>query len=101
MATSRAGASGPGRGGKEWPETERPAERAADLTRQLLAFARRQVLAPALLDLTEVVRGLVPMLGRLIGEDIEIAVLAEERVAPVLADRTQLEQVIVNLVINA
>src|SRR4051812_37835104 len=90
---------GPGAG--ELAEMQRAAERAADLTRQLLAFARRQVLAPALLDLNEVAGGLVSMLGRLIGTDIEIAMLAGDGLPPVLADRAQLEQVIINLAINA
>src|SRR3954449_10322298 len=91
--------AGPGAG--ELEEIERAADRAAELTRQLLAFARRQVLAPVLLDLNEVAGGLVPMLGRLIGADIEIAMLAAPELPPVLADRAQLEQVIINLAINA
>jgi two-component system cell cycle sensor histidine kinase/response regulator CckA len=59
------------------------------------------VLAPVRLDVTEVAAGLVPMLSRLIGETIEIAMLAGEGLPPVLADRAQLEQVIINLAINA
>jgi PAS domain S-box-containing protein len=92
---------GAGPGLNELGEIQRAAERATDLTRQLLAFARRQVLETVLLDLNEVVGGLVPMLGRLIGEDIEIAMLAGPDLAPVLADRAQLEQVVINLAINA
>src|SRR3954447_17019348 len=92
---------GAGPGGNELREIQHAAGRAAELTRQLLAFARRQVLEPVLLDLNEVVGGLVPMLGRLIGETIEIAVLAEDVLPPVLADRGQLEQVVINLAINA
>src|SRR6478752_8794385 len=98
IAKHRIGA-GPGSG--ELTEIQRAAERAAQLTRQLLAFARRQVLAPVLLDLNEVAGGLVPMLGRLIGTDIEIAMLAAPELPPVLADRAQLEQVVINLAINA
>jgi two-component system cell cycle sensor histidine kinase/response regulator CckA len=98
IAKQRIGA-GPGAG--ELTEIQRAARRAADLTRQLLAFARRQVLAPVLLDVNEVAGGLVPMLGRLIGADIEIAMLAAPELPPVLADRAQLEQVIINLAINA
>src|SRR3954469_14337070 len=98
IARHRIGA-GPGAG--ELGEMMRAAGRAADLTRQLLAFARRQVLEPVLLDVNEVAGGLVPMLSRLIGEDIEIAMLAGDDVPPVLADRAQLEQVVINLAINA
>jgi two-component system cell cycle sensor histidine kinase/response regulator CckA len=92
---------GAGPGANELEEIARAAERAGQLTRQLLAFARRQVLAPVRLDVNEVAAGLVPMLSRLIGETIEIAMLAGEGLPPVLADRAQLEQVIINLAINA
>jgi two-component system, cell cycle sensor histidine kinase and response regulator CckA len=77
------------------------AERAAILTRQLLAFSRRQVLQPRVIELNEVVEGLAPMLTRLIGEDIELVSLLDPGAAPVLADPNQLEQVIVNLAVNA
>jgi two-component system cell cycle sensor histidine kinase/response regulator CckA len=92
---------GAGPGANELGEIQRAAERAAVLTRQLLAFARRQVLEPVLVDVNEVASGLVPMLSRLIGETIEIAMLASEELPPVLADRAQLEQVVINLAINA
>jgi two-component system cell cycle sensor histidine kinase/response regulator CckA len=92
---------GAGPGANELGEIQRAAERAADLTRQLLAFARRQVLEPVPVDVNEVASGLVPMLSRLIGESIEIAMLASEELPPVLADRAQLEQVVINLAINA
>jgi two-component system cell cycle sensor histidine kinase/response regulator CckA len=92
---------GAGPGANELGEIVRAAERAGQLTRQLLAFARRQVLAPVHLDVNEVASGLVPMLSRLIGETIEIAMLAGDGLPPVLADRAQLEQVIINLAINA
>jgi CheY-like chemotaxis protein len=59
------------------------------------------VLEPVLLDLNEVAGGLMPMLTRLIGADIEIAMLAADELPPVLADRAQLEQVVINLAINA
>jgi PAS domain S-box-containing protein len=98
IARRRIGA-GPGAG--ELEEITRAAERAGDLTRQLLAFARRQVLAPVLLDVNDVAAGLVPMLSRLIGETVEIAMLSGPDLPPVLADRAQLEQVIINLAINA
>src|SRR3954454_24953884 len=92
---------GVGPGSPELGEIVRAADRAAELTRQLLAFARQQVLAPAPLDLNDVARGLVPMLGRLIGEDVRIAMLAGQGLPRVLADRAQVEQVVINLAINA
>ena len=91
---------GAGPGANELVEVERAAERATQLTRQLLAFSRQQVMDPVSLDLRDVVGGLLPMLRRLIGEDIEIAVLADNRLPTVLADRSQIEQVIVNLAVN-
>jgi PAS domain S-box-containing protein len=77
------------------------ARRAAQLTRQLLAFSRRQVLKAELLDLDRVVRGVEPLLRRLIGEDITVLTLPAGDVRPVLADPGQLEQVLVNLAVNA
>ena len=76
------------------------ATRAGALTRQLLAFSRRQVLAPREVSLHDVLAGLAPMLRRLIGVHITIDVPAN-RTSPVLADVSQLEQVIVNLSVNA
>src|SRR3954452_13688328 len=92
---------GAGPGANELLEVERAADRASQLTRQLLAFSRQQVLDPHPLDLGEVAAGLLPMLRRLIGEDIEIAMLAAPGLPSVLADRSQFEQVIVNLAVNA
>ncbi|HJR03023.1 MAG TPA: ATP-binding protein [Methylomirabilota bacterium] len=77
------------------------AERAAVLTRQLLAFSRKQVLEPALLDLGEVVTGMTDLLQRLIGEQVELVVIPGRDIGKVKADRGQIEQVIVNLVVNA
>ena len=77
------------------------AHRAAGLTRQLLAFSRKQVMQPKLLDLGAVVGDMRRMLDRVVGEDLEIAVVAAERLAAVQADPTQIEQVIMNLVVNA
>ncbi len=77
------------------------AERAAVLTRQLLAFSRRQILQPRLIDLRAVVDGILPMLGRVVGEDVEIRVRRARDAAWVEADPGQLEQVIMNLVVNA
>ena len=77
------------------------AERAKRLTQQLLAFSRRQVLRPAPIDLSSVVRDLEPMLARLVGEDIELASRLELAVDPILADRGQIEQIVMNLVVNS
>jgi two-component system cell cycle sensor histidine kinase/response regulator CckA len=76
-------------------------QRAAVLTRQLLAFSRRQVLAPQVLDLNSVVDNLEKMLRRLIGEDIELITIHGNGLARVKADAGQIEQVIVNLAVNA
>jgi PAS domain S-box-containing protein len=96
LATLEAGA--PARQGVEL--IQQAAQRAAMLTRQLLAFSRKQVLQPKVLDVTAVVAGLTPILRRLIGEHIHLTV-APAATACVRADPTQLEQVITNLAINA
>lgn len=77
------------------------ADRAASLTRQLLAFSRRQVLAPRVLDVNFTLTELSMMLRRLIGEDIELLITKSESPVYVAADPAQLDQVIVNLVVNA
>lgn len=82
-------------------EIRRSADRAAGLTRQLLAFSRKQVLHPKVLDLTAVVGELERMLSRLISEDIELVVRTEPGLGRVRADLSQIEQVIMNLVVNA
>jgi len=76
-------------------------ERAADLTRQLLAFSRRQVMRPRVLHLNALIRDLTTMLRRLIGEQIELRCDLGENVSPVWADQTGLEQVVMNLTLNA
>ncbi len=76
-------------------------ERASALTRQLLAFSRKQVLQPKVLDLNSVVAGVEPMLRRLIGEDIELVTVPSPDPASAKADPGQLEQVILNLAVNA
>ncbi|HEV8054752.1 MAG TPA: PAS domain S-box protein, partial [Candidatus Limnocylindrales bacterium] len=76
-------------------------ERAAALTGQLLAFSRRQLLQPEVLDVHEVIHGLAPMIRRLIGAHIELRLVLRARSPLVLADRARLEQVIVNLSVNA
>jgi len=80
---------------------EEAAGRGAKLTRQLLAFGRRQLLEPRILDLNEVIAGLERMLQRLIGEDVDLKFHPEPRLARVKADPGQLEQVIMNLAVNA
>ena len=79
----------------------RAAVRASGLTRQLLAFSRRQMLHPEVLDLNAIVLGIAPMLRRLIGEHIELRLDTAADPALVAADASGLEQVIVNLAVNA
>jgi two-component system cell cycle sensor histidine kinase/response regulator CckA len=80
---------------------EDAAERAAGLVRQLLAFSRRQVLQPKVLDLNGIVQGLDKLLRRLMDEDIEMVTVADQAVGAIKADPGQIEQVIMNLVVNA
>jgi two-component system, cell cycle sensor histidine kinase and response regulator CckA len=82
-------------------EIKKASARAAALTGQLLAFSRRQVLQPRVLDLNAVVSDMDSLLRRLIGEDVELIVMLEPALANVQADPTQIEQVIVNLAVNA
>jgi PAS domain S-box-containing protein len=77
------------------------AERAAALTRQLLAFSRKQILEPKPVDLNALVGGVAPMLRRLIGEHIELVIVPGSGLGHVMADPGQAEQVIMNLVVNA
>jgi two-component system cell cycle sensor histidine kinase/response regulator CckA len=82
-------------------EIKKAAARAAALTSQLLSFSRQQVLQPRVLDLNSVVAEMDTMLRRLIGEDIELTTMLAHDVGAVRADPSRLEQVIVNLVVNA
>jgi signal transduction histidine kinase/ActR/RegA family two-component response regulator len=82
-------------------QIQRAADRAVAMTRQLLAFSRMQVLQPRVLDLNAVVVDMGKMLPRLIGSDIEYSFAAEKKIALVKADPGQLEQVIMNLAVNA
>jgi PAS domain S-box-containing protein len=82
-------------------EIQSAAKRAASLTQQLLAFSRKQVLEPKILDLNAVIRDMETMSGSLVGEHIEFALALSYSPAVVKADRTQLEQVILNLSVNA
>ena len=82
-------------------EIRKAADRAAGLTSQLLAFSRRQVLAPRVLDLNELVRNLEKMLNRLLGEDVQLVAQLQEPLGAVRADHGQLEQVLMNLAVNS
>jgi PAS domain S-box-containing protein len=82
-------------------EIRKAAERSANLTRQLLAFARKQTIAPRLLDLNRTVDGMLQMLQRLIGEGIELAWKPDPAGCQVKVDPTQVDQILVNLCINA
>ncbi|MGA2838273.1 MAG: PAS domain S-box protein [Acidimicrobiales bacterium] len=82
-------------------QIRRAAERGAELTYQLLAFGRREIVQPQVLDLNEVVLGVEQLLKRTIGEHVELRVTLASRVSAILADPGQLEQVLVNLAVNA
>ena len=82
-------------------EIERAAQRATALTRQLLAFSRRQVLQPRVLDLQDTIAPMERMLRRLLGEDIALTIVAPPALGRVHADPGQLEQVVMNLAVNA
>jgi two-component system cell cycle sensor histidine kinase/response regulator CckA len=82
-------------------EIKKAGDRAAALTRQLLAFSRQQVLQPSLLDVNHVVNHVEQLLTRLIGEDIELRTYLSDDLWPVKADAAQLEQVLMNLAVNA
>jgi PAS domain S-box-containing protein len=86
---------------EEVDQIQAAGERARDLTRQLLSFARRQDTALVPLDLNEVVRGSEALLRRIIGEDVEVGTSLDPGLWPILGDLGQLEQVIVNLAANA
>ena len=86
---------------KNAEEIDRTTERAASLTRQLLAFSRLQVLQPKVLDLNAIVADTSKMLERVIGENIELVVKLGTALRGIKADQSQIEQVILNLVVNA
>lgn len=82
-------------------QIERAADRASGLTRQLLAFSRLQMLQPKVINLNDAVSDMGRLLPRLIGEDIELVIHASENLGAIRADRSQMEQIIMNLVVNA
>jgi PAS domain S-box-containing protein len=82
-------------------EVRNAAERSADLTRQLLGFARKQTVAPKVLDLNETVSGMLKMLQCLIGENVDLAWLPGKDPGPVKMDPSQIDQILVNLCVNA
>ncbi|MDH4100942.1 MAG: PAS domain S-box protein, partial [Nitrospirota bacterium] len=82
-------------------EIKKAAEKASSLTRQLLAFSRRQMFQPEWLDLNEIVASMDKMLSRLIGEDVQMITVPGNNLGNIKADKGQMEQVIMNLVVNA
>ena len=88
-------------GRKHLQEIQRAARHSTDLTQQLLAFARQQPVAPRLVDLNEAVTGLLEVLGRLVGPDIQLTWTPGPNLWQVQVDPTQLDQVLTNLLVNA
>src|SRR5208337_2507309 len=82
-------------------QIDRSADRATALTRQLLAFSRMQVLQPQVINLNSIVAEMGKLLPRLIGEDVELVVRAEQQLGAIRADASQMEQIIMNLAVNA
>jgi signal transduction histidine kinase/ActR/RegA family two-component response regulator len=82
-------------------EIQKAALRSADITRQLLAFARKQIVTPKVLDLNQTVESMLKMLRRLIGEDIDLHWKPDQNLASVRVDPSQIDQIMVNLCINS
>ncbi len=99
LALMEVGKDGPLQ--EELTEIKKSGERAAALTRQLLAFSSKQITQPEVLDLNDLLSGVEKMLGRLLGEDVELLTIFEPALWPVNVDPGQMEQVIINLTINA
>src|SRR3954452_4676869 len=96
----RAEVGNAGERGAEFEEVVRAAERAAELTRQLLAFSRRRPVEPTIVDLNAAIADMERMLRRIVGEDVEV-VSRLGAVCPVLSDVTQIQQILLNLSANA
>ena len=92
---------GPGGPTEHLGQVKRAAERAATLTKQVLAFSRRQTLRPVVLSLNGIVSTMAPLLKRTLGEDVELVTEVERNLGRVEADRHQLEQVLMNLALNS
>ncbi|MES2571502.1 MAG: response regulator [Verrucomicrobiota bacterium] len=86
---------------ESFEQIARAADRATDLTRKLLTFSRRQILCPQMIDLNTLVRDLTSLLSRLINKGIELREELDERLPSIYADRTSIEQIIMNLALNA
>jgi two-component system, cell cycle sensor histidine kinase and response regulator CckA len=86
---------------RELGQIREAGERAAGLTRQLLAFSRRQVLRPTIVDVNEAILGMAGMIQQLMGEDIQVVTNLDSSSRTIEIDRSQLEQIIMNLVVNA
>ncbi len=99
LALGQVSTSSPVHGDLE--EIQKAANRSADLTKQLLAFARKQTASPEILDLNEKVSSMINMLRRLIGEDINLTLEADPNLWPVKIDRAQADQIMANLCVNA
>jgi len=82
-------------------EVKKAADRAVTLTRQLLAFSRKQLLQPRVLDLNQIVNGMHTLLTRLLGEGVQLTLLTDRKLSKVHADPGQIEQILMNLVVNA
>ena len=85
----------------ELEQVQGAGERAVELTRQLLAFSRQQLIAPRVLDLNKTLAGMEKMLHRLLGEDVQLCILGADGLSEIVADAGQIEQVVMNLAINA
>jgi two-component system, cell cycle sensor histidine kinase and response regulator CckA len=85
----------------ELEEVKKAADRAVTLTRQLLAFSRKQLLQPRVLDLNQVVNGMHVLLNRLLGGTVQLTLLTERKLGKIHADPGQIEQILMNLIVNA